>query len=176
MRIAYYRCMGSHEKPFDDHVSMVSYGDDNVINLSDSVADKFNQITVTNAYASFGMIYTDETKSDQQQPFRQLSEVAYLKRKFRKDGPVYRAPMPMEVIMETPNWVRKCTDEQGAALDNIRDSVYELAQYSVEHFKEHSSRLIDIAYSVTNQYPEVYPYERYISDWDQNMGFGVQSN
>jgi len=73
MRIAFYRCQkaaGVTGVSFDDVVSMVSYGDDNVINFSDSIVDWFNQLDVTEAYATFGMIYTDEAKTGKLIPLK----------------------------------------------------------------------------------------------------------
>lgn len=169
MRIAFYRSV--KDKNFGDHISMVSYGDDNVVNISDAITPEFNQLIATDAYASFGMIYTDEAKTGNIVPFRSISEVAYLKRNFRKVGPIYRAPAPLEVILETPNWYRKCTDALGATLDNVVGSCEELAQHPEEVFNKYSQLLIDTTYQETNEYPLVYNYATYNDRWNQEMGF-----
>jgi hypothetical protein len=169
MRIAFYRSV--KDKNFGDHISMVSYGDDNVINISDTITPEFNQLIATDAYASFGMIYTDEAKTGNIVPFRSISEVAYLKRNFRKVGPIYRAPAPLEVILETPNWYRKCTDALGATLDNVVGSCEELAQHPEEVFNKYSQLLIDTTYQETNEYPLVYNYATYNDRWNREMGF-----
>lgn len=169
MRIAFYRCVGNKYK-FDDHVAMVSFGDDNVINLSDKIKEEFNQVEVTKAYASFGMIYTDEAKSGEVTKYRTLDNVAYLKRKFRKDGPIYRAPAPLDVIMETPNWYRKCTDSTEATKDNVVGSVEELAQHPEDIFNIYKPMLVNTFYKETNEYPEVYDYKQYNDSWNASMG------
>lgn len=177
MRIAYYRAAkaaGVTPPKFDDAVSMVSYGDDNVINFSGDVAEWFNQQTVTEAYATFGMIYTDETKTNGAVPkWRALSEVAYLKRKFRKAGAIWRAPMDLTTILETPNWIRKCPDEVIATRDNVEDSCRELAQHDRAVFDEWSPKLIEAFYSKTGEYPLVYTYDAYCEEWNREMGLIV---
>lgn len=175
MRLAYYRCAkkaGVEPPRFDDVVSMVSYGDDNVINFSENIIEWFNQPEVTEAYATFGMIYTDEAKTGNVAPkSRLLSEVAYLKRKFRQtpEG-IWRAPMPVEVIMETPNWIRYCPDFTEATRMNVEDSIRELAQHERAVFDKYSPQLISAFYEETGEYPLVYTYDSYCEEWNQAMG------
>jgi len=172
MRIAYYRAAqtaGVKAPRFDDVVSMVSYGDDNVINFNDEVTEWFNQTTVTEAYLTFGMIYTDEAKSGQVVDYRKLEEVAYLKRGFRKDQAIWRAPMALATIMETPNWVRKSPDHILATKMNVEDSVFELAQHPRKVFDEKSKKIIDAFYNTTGEYPLVDTYDTYNEEWNSQM-------
>lgn len=165
MRIAFYR-LCSNER-FDDHVTMVSYGDDNVVNFSDEISEKFNQNTVTEAYASFGMIYTDEAKTGGEvQPWRRIDEVAYLKRNFVKDGAFWRCPLALETILETPNWVRKSPDSRLATRENVENSVMELAQHTRPVFDEWSQRIVKAFYDATSEYPEVKTFDTYRHDWE----------
>lgn len=163
MRIAFYRVVGTAFK-FEDEVSMVSYGDDNVVNISDRVSAYFNQNSCTEAYATFGMIYTDEAKSGDVTPdYRMISEVAYLKRGFRLDEYNYvRAPMSLNTLTETPQWVRKSPDSQLACKVNLEDSVRELAQHPKAVFTELSEKMINAFYDATSVYPDTKTYETYI--------------
>jgi len=175
MRISYYRCAEKAQvvpPKFDEAVSMVSYGDDNVINFSEPVAAWFNQQTVTEAYASFGMIYTDEAKSGTAAPkWRKLNEVAYLKRGFRlTNNAIWRAPMDLKTILETPNWIRKCPDEILATKDNVEDSCRELAQHERVVFDEWAPKLIQTFYETTGEYPLVMTYDSYNEEWNHEMG------
>lgn len=165
MRIAYGRCFESKPPPFMDHVSMVSYGDDNVINLSETVAETFNQRSVTEAYASFGMIYTDETKSGGEvAPWRSLTEVQYLKRTFRKENGVWMAPLAMDTILECCNWVRKSPDEVEALKQNVEGACRELAQYPVEVFEEKTKLIADAFYGATSEFPVIKTRLEYLED------------
>jgi hypothetical protein len=176
MRIAYYRCAAKknvHALPFSEAVSMVSYGDDNVINFSERVAHYFDQVEVTEAYSSFGMVYTDEAKTGEIVRCRKLEDVAYLKRGFRKDGPVYRAPMSLVTIMETPYWIRKCPDHDLATKMNVECSIMELAQHDRETFDRLSQQIIGCYYEKTGTYPEVMSYDVYQEEWNREMGLLV---
>lgn len=173
MRIAYYRCArkwGHIAPPFATVVSMVSYGDDNVINFSDTISDWFNQVTVTEAYESFGMTYTDEAKSGECVPWRTLADVAYLKRAFREVNGIYRAPMDLGTLLETPNWIRKCPDYDLACKMNVECTVRELAQHDKSVFDKWSAEYISAYYDQTGEYPEVSTYASYNEEWDRDMG------
>lgn len=166
MRIAYYRCFpGGNAPAFRDNVSMVSYGDDNVINFSDTVAENFNQNTATEAYASFGMIYTDESKSSGQvAPWRSLTEVNYLKRTFRLEDGVWRAPLALETITESCNWIRKCNDPVEACTQNCETAFRELAQHDRKIFKSWVSTIANALYEKTGSYPVIKTRLDYLND------------
>jgi hypothetical protein len=127
---------------FNDVVSMVSYGDDNVLNIHDSVIAWFNQNTITAGYAVIGMIYTDETKSDGvMRDYRSIEEVAYLKRGFSKRGAKWLAPLDLSVILETCNWIRRAPDEDKACLVNCSNSIMELSLHSEEVFNMYVKKI-----------------------------------
>jgi hypothetical protein len=173
MRIAYFRAAksaGVVPPRFGDVVSMVSYGDDNVINFADSIKDWFNQITVTEAYDSFGMIYTDEAKTGDLVAWRKLSEVAYLKRGFRKVGSIYRAPMALETLLETPNWIRQCPDHELACQMNVEDVCRELAQHPESTFDRWTSEYVRAFYAATGIHPSISTYSAYLEEYDTEMG------
>nr|QHD64741.1 RdRp [Plasmopara viticola lesion associated dicistro-like virus 1] len=170
MRIAYYRCFGDEKAQmraprFVENVSMVSYGDDNVVNFSGAVAERFNQNTVTRAYATFGMIYTDEAKSSGEvADWRTITEVNYLKRGFRYEDGVWRAPLSLEVILECCNWVRKCPDELEACIQNCETAFRELAHHPVEVFDKYVKTITNALYEKTNRYPLVKTRVEYLCD------------
>jgi len=168
MRISFYRVCPNDD--FETHVSMVSYGDDNVVNISDEISCRFNQNSATEAYASFGMTYTDEAKTGGEvAPYRLISEVNYLKRRFVQDGAFWRCPNDMTTILETPNWVRKSPDSVLATEENVKNSVMELAQYPLDHFERYSSLMIDAFYAATGMYPSVKTWAQYRREWNEAM-------
>jgi hypothetical protein len=167
MRIAFYRCMraaGLSGLEFKDYVSMVSYGDDNVINFAMSIADWFNQNTVSKAYATFGMIYTDENKSGIMQDYKTLAEVGYLKRAFREDGGLWFAPLDLGVCLEMCNWIRDCPNHEAATCENIEAACRELSVHSKSVFDEWAPKLTKAFYTKTGIYPEVKSYSTYLED------------
>jgi len=170
MRIVYYRCFGDENAQrkaprFHENVSMVSYGDDNVINFSGAVADKFNQNAATRAYATIGMIYTDEAKSDNEvADWRNITEVNYLKRGFRYEDGTWRAPLSLDVILECCNWVRKCPDELEACIQNCETAFRELAHHPEEVFNKYVKVISDALYEKTDRFPLVKTRVEYLCD------------
>lgn len=116
-------------KAFNDHVAMVSYGDDNCVGISDEVIDHFNQLTIADGYTQIGMKYTDEAKSGEMVPYRSISEIAYLKRKFvwNEEEHQWVAPLDLEVVLEMVNWVRGDFDLEQKTTDNMETSAFELS-------------------------------------------------
>lgn len=129
MRIAYLKCKQMEGLDlycdFVDHVSMQTYGDDNVLNISPGIIDWYNQITITDALAEIGLTYTDEAKTGELVTARTLDTIAYLKRSFvqDKDG-YYRAPLDLSVCREMPNWIRGNAKKE-ATIENVAASLME---------------------------------------------------
>lgn len=120
---------------FHRHVTHVNYGDDDVTNVS-LEAGWFNQQTMAEQYATFGMTYTDEAKSGELVKFRKLSEIQFLKRAFVFDEAQarYFAPLDINTIREMPCWNKTKGDQYTLTALVLEDAVYELAQHPREVF------------------------------------------
>jgi hypothetical protein len=145
MRIVFEICKRKFGNPnisFKEAIAMVSYGDDNFVNLLDAVAEWFNQNTVTEAFAEIGMIYTDELKSEgETAPYKNLEDGTYLKRKFRLEDSIYDAPLDLDVILEMTNWVRQSPDEVSACRVNVEMAVMELSMHPRHVFDKWVGRM-----------------------------------
>jgi hypothetical protein len=132
-------------RQFNTHVAMVSYGDDNLVNISDEVIDYFNQLTIAEGYAQIGMTYTDEAKSGEMVAYRTLSECSYLKRGFVWDSDEMQwfAPLDFGTILEMTNWIRKDLDPVAATISNLETSHFELHLHGRRVFEEWSSKYWD---------------------------------
>lgn len=132
---------------YTTHVAAITYGDDNVLNISDEIAPIYNQVTMALAYEEIGMTYTDETKTGQMVPHRTLADVQFLKRKFVYDLELarWRAPLTLETILEMPNWVRRTPDINTDAQTclNVEAAVRELAIHGRETFEKYAAELAD---------------------------------
>ncbi|APG77931.1 hypothetical protein 1 [Beihai picorna-like virus 81] len=111
MRYAYLLCKEDAGLPlicdFTDKVSMQTYGDDNVLNVSDEVIEWYNQETITEKLAEIGLTYTDEAKTGTLVPYRHLDDISYLKRRFVMNSyGFYQPPLDLSVCYEMPNWIR----------------------------------------------------------------------
>lgn len=174
MRIVYSLCAESARikgidcdrttKDFDKDVAMVSYGDDNCVNISNNITDWFNQNTITEAYARIGMVYTDESKSGgEMAPFRRLDQIAYLKRGFVYDDErrYWRAPLELATVLEMANWCRTSLDPSEATHENVCCAIRELSLHGEAVFDEWAPRLRDAYYKVCGHFPDDATYDEY---------------
>jgi hypothetical protein len=124
-------------KAFNEHVAMVSYGDDNCVNISDSVIDSFNQLSIAEGYAEIGMTYTDEAKSGEMIPYRSINEIGYLKRRFQWDEVEHQflAPLELSVVLEMINWVRGDFNLEERTAENMETSAFELSLHGRQTFE-----------------------------------------
>lgn len=131
----------NHEQEFNDYVTMIAYGDDNIISVGGM--DDFNQVSISEGFAKIGMIYTMETKDAATGRFRPLTEVSFLKRGFRFEPTInmYVGPLEMDSILECFNWIHQTTDEKGVITQNFDMANAELALHDDETFKETIAKL-----------------------------------
>jgi hypothetical protein len=151
-------------KAFRENVNMVSYGDDNLLNVSDEVIDIFNQLTMAEAFATFGMTYTDEAKSGSMVKCRTLDQVGYLKRNFVFDEAMHswKAPLDLDTVLEIPNWVRRSPDIEEATVSNIEDATAELSLHGEEIFDKWSKVLTRVAREHGLE-PKILTYYEYVN-------------
>jgi hypothetical protein len=156
VRIVYLLCARKYEEEnnfragtwanmdsFDNHVAMVSYGDDDLIAICKLIIEWFNQETITKAFEIIGHEYTDEAKSGQMYKVRELSDVAFLKRKFVFDNMSQRyiAPLDINVILEIFQWTKRGPQEQSILLANIDVSLRELCLHGEKIFNKYVKEL-----------------------------------
>nr|APG76793.1 hypothetical protein 1 [Beihai picorna-like virus 72] len=131
---------------FNEHVAMVSYGDDNLVNISDEVIEYFNQLTIADGYEQIGMKYTDESKSGNMVAYRTLTECSYLKRGFLWDEEElqWHAPLDFGTILEMTNWIRQDLDPEAATISNLETSYFELHLHGRKKFEEWRPRYWEV--------------------------------
>jgi len=144
---------------------MFSYGDDNVLNISEDVLDLFNQQTISDIMKEMKHEYTDEAKSGHIVKSRTLEEINFLKRGFRKSSELQRtvAPLKIEVIYEMLNWTRNTIDPDVILMTNIDTAFREIVLHGRnEYYKLYKGimRLVDDLPEV----PQILTYEQYLMD------------
>jgi hypothetical protein len=127
---------------FSKFVSMLSYGDDNLINIANEVIGLFNQNTITEGYALFGMSYTDENKSTDVVPSREITEVSFLKRTFVMYRGRCLAPLSLDSVIETISWVRGADDIETTCSMTVDSSLRELCLHTEEIFDLWAPRIV----------------------------------
>jgi len=82
-------------RQFKSLVHLLTYGDDNAMNVSRD-ADWFNHTAIQSSMARIGVEYTMADKESDSRPFIGISEVSYLKRRWRWDEDIGAVVAPLE--------------------------------------------------------------------------------
>jgi len=103
---AYVKLTGTYD--FWDNCSAATQGDDNLCCASDSVIDRFNQVTVAKVLAEdFRMTYTAGRKGEELKPYVGIDDVIFLQRKFKRvDGKIV-GPIRLQSCLCNMYWVNK---------------------------------------------------------------------
>jgi len=159
---------GSTMKTFDDHVALVTYGDDNCANISDVAIEYYNQNSISTVMTRYGMTYTDESKSTEMVDYRSLSEISFLKRSFVQRGFFWDSPLSREALTEMVQWTRKCIDIDAATVDNVETACLEWALHGKEVFDEETQKLSSACKRLLKKQPFVLTFVEYLSILDSH--------
>nr|WPV03021.1 RNA-dependent RNA polymerase [buhirugu virus 2] len=157
-------------KKFRENVSMISYGDDNCLNISDRVIEWFNQITISEQMKEIKHEYTDEGKTGDMVKYRTLSEIQFLKRGFIFSQQLQRtvAPLQKDVIYEMLNWTRNTIDPNEILMMNINTAFREIVYHGKSEYQKLRSGIEDLAMrGILPQQPQILTFEAYL--WDATM-------
>lgn len=166
------------QQHFAEHVYMVAYGDDNVLNISDEIAELFNQQTITVALDKIGHIYTDEAKTGELVKYRTLNDVQFLKRSFKFNDELkrYVAPLDKAVIYEMLNWVRlsKSTlNVDDVLLTNVDVAFREIVYHGEVAYDELKAAITrNLHLFPKNRLPAIRPYYNLLLD--VSLGFDIE--
>lgn len=128
---------------FWDYVHICTYGDDNILNVSDKYIDCFNQHTVSVGMAKLGMIYTDENKGSDTAKFRSLSEVSFLKRSFRDDLHGFVAcPKELNSILSSLDWCSNGKMKNIILKNNVEVFLMELAMHGDQVWDQYIDKFL----------------------------------
>ena len=151
-------------KDFDKYISMISYGDDQVININESIVPIFNQIIIERECKKIGFTYTDECKTNELVTVKNLSEINFLKRKFRlsSDTGFYEAPLEFDVILEMCMWVKTEIDIDSHCADNVEIAYKELSLHGREVFDKWTPIIDRLCNKLLHTPPILYSFEDYL--------------
>ena len=104
---------------FNSKISMIAYGDDNILSLRNDIKDLFQQEVITDGFKQIGMTYTDEEKTGRPYGYKKLEECFFLQRGFKKDEDIgiWIGPLKISSILECFNWIKETNDEYGVYRD-----------------------------------------------------------
>lgn len=142
---------------FDRVVALVVYGDDCVCSVSDEIISWFNQETVTAAMLEIGYVFTDEDKTGAVHLHRPLSEVSFLKRKFRFDERLQRfvAPLSIDSIREMIYWSKIGAFTDDITRSNVDNALRELSLHGEESFRRLAPSVVEASRDLLGYQPPV---------------------
>ena len=140
---------------------LIALGDDNVFSVHPSVANLFTEPVVGKYMAELGLTYTSETKDVVNDKLRALTEVEFLKRKWRYSSEVrrYVAPQQVKRLIEMTNWTKKGVNADQISRDNIDSILRELSLHGKEVYNFWTPKLIKSAKENISYYPKNSSYE-----------------
>lgn len=144
---------------FNRYIKMIAYGDDNIISVNPIIHERFNPVTLAEAFTKIGMVYTSEDKGEQSSEFRSIREVTFLKRGFNVDGDYVFAPLSLDSIRESVMWIHKSPSPEQACVDNVKMMLIELYHHDFDTFE-------DISYQIQSELSKhglsitIHPYQR----------------
>jgi hypothetical protein len=126
---------------FKELVKIITYGDDGLISVHDSILDFFNQTTVTRAMKILGHDYTDECKTGTMYISRPITEVNFLKRSFVWRNASYDAPLNLDTILDIVQFTKKGPMSESIFISNIDVAMRELSLHDRSVFTHWKNRI-----------------------------------
>lgn len=148
MRFVYLHCSPNREcVTFKKYVALVTYGDDNGMNVSTEISF-FNHTTIVEILATIGVTYTMADKETDSVPFVTIHDGQFLCRSWRwcDETKTWVCPLKMESInkmltMCTPSSV---LSPEAQAADTIRSANSEFFWHGRESFEKHHVMLEEL--------------------------------
>lgn len=121
---------------FWKNVYAVTYGDDNVLNVHDSVVNDYNQVTIArDMWDLYRLVYTSDTKDGELIPYKTLNEVSFLKRRFLLLPDGWSCPLELESFLYTVYWCKNRKLEERIRIDVLENALQELSLHDVDTWK-----------------------------------------
>jgi hypothetical protein len=141
MRYAYMELNPDKEcKTFKQNVSLMTYGDDNIMGVHKNVHSWFNHCEVVRAFLNIDVIYTMADKEAVSVPFVHIDQASFLKRTFRYDDDLKHFVAPLEhdsIEKSLMVWVKsKTINSKEQAMAIVTSTVREYFWYGREIFHQ----------------------------------------
>lgn len=151
---------------FEKHVCAYCFGDDVWSSISDLIRDHYNQVTIQECFRGYGMDFTNESKSENILPYRNISEVTFLKRGVRFEPFLgrYVAPLELHVILEFPYWTHKGASRNEIPITNVKLAIRELSLHGDEIFSTWAPILRDSLNDHYGHYISLLDREFYVNE------------
>lgn len=129
---------------FWSNVSAVTYGDDNIINVSSAVASSFNQTTVARALDDlFSVKYTAGDKLGELQTTFPIEKLTFLKRGFRLTDEGWLCPLELDSFLFTCYWCKNIKLEERIMLDVLELALEELSMHDARTWEIYGPKVLN---------------------------------
>lgn len=119
----------------EEHAIESKVGDDNIGAASQRAIKHYNGITICQNLAKYGISAVPPTKDGKGTvPYKTVTEVEFLKCKFRRDGRYWKATMREDTIKRLTNWIRKSPDDWEQLKGNLDDALRFAYGYGEAYF------------------------------------------
>jgi len=174
LRYATLKCVGKCNmrdgpkflKSLDSHARFMVYGDDNLISVrrDSKFLDMLTQVSYTEAFASMGFEYTDETKGAAiLGEDRSITEVGFLKRRWAQTSLSFTrkflSPLALETILESIQWTKRADFDCSYVRENVVNMLQELSQHERSVFDEWAPKIVEACRRTMNYVPLPNTYE-----------------
>jgi hypothetical protein len=158
--------LGYEHQHFNSHFRVIAYGDDSILGVSDKVSELINFIDLVNVFAKLGYTFTNGDKNQNDTPYTTIDKVMFLKRGFKYNPcrGIFMSPLELDVILETPYWVRKGNNAEIVTSTNVQFALRELTLHGEEIFYEWSKRIIEASKQKLLFSPPVTEYEPLLNE------------
>jgi len=131
-----------------DNVYIATFGDDNIVNVTDDVSDVFNQVTVADQMRElFGLTYTAGSKTGELVPFTTLDKCTFLKRSFVRDdigAGGWVAPLDPASFLYIAYYYKNNKDVLGDMRHNLENMLGELSLHSAEMWNHYFPLVVEV--------------------------------
>jgi len=168
LRSAYILLNPNYEcDSFKNNVNVMTYGDDNALGVSRNCT-WYNHTSISQILGVFGIKYTMADKESESIPYIHITNVSFLKRRWRYDKDVndYLAPLEEESIIKSLmiNVKSKTITHEAQAIEVIGSAMREYFFYGKEKFSEMEKLLKEI---VEENGLNLYVKNSTFPTWDQ---------
>lgn len=122
---------------FDAHVRAYHFGDDGTGGINSEKVPWFNQITIARALFELnGWEITNPDKSPITQPYKNIDEITFLMRRFRRDGSNVFCPLEVGSIYPMCQWVEKGeVPQREQEITNFIQAIHAFGHYGRERYE-----------------------------------------
>lgn len=148
---------------FNDHVELLTGGDDNGYATSEAASSTFTEVNLAKRFVILGYTFVPEDKNKNafDDSLRYLSDITFNKREFVYDSHLRRfvGPLELDVVLESPMWLRKSACSIADIEVKVEQCLDELSLHSKEVYDLWCPRVLENSLKVPGiRRPEVIEY------------------